>query len=367
MKYSLPIWDSDNGIINGTIVDSLPYCQKNCHKSSCANYYQQISTVEGFHLCPKGLVSYVIKKDAARIIYSSLRIKGHYKKGADDKLFRDDGSSAFTPAISEEFFARLVKNDEEISALYNQLDNNLLIYRELLHDVKKLNAHIKNKAEDIITLDENASEVAERTDIFETLQRIKNIEAMAGIIASRFDVFDLTVNPANMSRGEKRNRVIYKKFHKAKYMLTNYLGKHIAITFTGSSMFTYAVNQTFDTLPFILLENAVKYSPDSGEVQVVFREEHGNLYISIKSTGPYCSKEDIAHVFERGYRGKMAAKSPTSGSGFGLYIAQKICKEHNINIIANSNLTIKIGSVDYGEFTISLTFFGCKDLSDRRY
>lgn len=262
-----------------------------------------------------------------------------------------------TPVINEQLFFNLVKNDEQLLSLHNQLDSNSLIYKELLHDIKKLSSHIRNKAEEIIQLDDNVADISKQISISDTLQRVKNIETMAGIITSRFAVFDLTANPTMLSKGEKRERVIYQKFHKAKYMLTNYLNKNVAITFSGNSLFKYAVNQTFDTLPFILLENAVKYSPDNAEVQVIFREEHNNLYISIKSIGPFCLPEDIPHIFDWGYRGSLTADSGVPGSGLGLYIAKNICKEHSITIRAESKKSEKINQSNSGEFTIYLSFF----------
>lgn len=296
-------------------------------------------------------------KGDTRLIYTSLRIAGHYKRGNDKQLFRGDNRGSLTPVINEQLFFNLVKNDEQLISLHSQLDNNGIIYKEFLHDIKKLSSHIRNKAEEIIQLDDNIVEISQQISVPDTLQRVKNIEAMAGIMTSRFAVFDLTANPTILSQGEKRERVIYQKFHKAKYMLTNYLNKNVTITLLGNSLFKYAVNQSFDTLPFILLENAVKYSPDNAKVQVSFREEHNNLYISIRSIGPFCPPEDLPHIFDWGYRGSLAMNSGAAGSGLGLYIAKKICGEHSITIRAESTKSKKGSHTSTGEFTIYLSFF----------
>jgi len=74
-----------------------------------------------------------------------------------------------------------------------------------------------------------------------------------------------------------------------------------------------------------LLDNAVKYTPERGEVSVTLKDG----LVTITDTGPGLRDEDKARVFERFVR---ADKSGQSGSGLGLSIARWIAEAHDVTI-----------------------------------
>jgi signal transduction histidine kinase len=76
----------------------------------------------------------------------------------------------------------------------------------------------------------------------------------------------------------------------------------------------------------ILLDNAVKYTPQGGRVSVKGMEEDGSVKIEVSDTGIGISEEQIPHVFDRFYRAEEARS--TEGSGLGLAIARQIAEDH---------------------------------------
>lgn len=110
-------------------------------------------------------------------------------------------------------------------------------------------------------------------------------------------------------------------------------------------------------MPFILLENAVKYAPDGSVVNIIFREEYNNLYISIVSEGPTCAEDELSHLFTKGFRGSGAMLTKVPGNGVGLNLAKELCDVHDIKINIKSRYDHKIGGVPYGEFEVNLSFF----------
>jgi len=70
-----------------------------------------------------------------------------------------------------------------------------------------------------------------------------------------------------------------------------------------------------------LLTNAIKYSPEGGQVTVRGRVEPKQVIVSVSDQGPGIAAPDLPHVFERFYRGARTAAAAT-GSGLGLWIAQ---------------------------------------------
>lgn len=83
-----------------------------------------------------------------------------------------------------------------------------------------------------------------------------------------------------------------------------------------------------------LLENAIKYSPEPGKIQVELAiKETGeymqkpHLVLSIKDNGIGLSQADIDRIFERYYRAETAGYK-VSGLGLGLYISSEIVRAH---------------------------------------
>ena len=71
-----------------------------------------------------------------------------------------------------------------------------------------------------------------------------------------------------------------------------------------------------------LLDNAVKWSPPSGQVQV--RLHNGRL--TVEDEGPGIADADLPHVFDRFYRSTDARAMP--GSGLGLAIVRQAAERH---------------------------------------
>lgn len=95
-------------------------------------------------------------------------------------------------------------------------------------------------------------------------------------------------------------------------------------------------------LVVILLDNAIKFSVESGRVLVRVRAVDGAAVVSIHDNGLGIPQDQLPHVFERFYRGDTARKRSTSavseGAGLGLSIAQWIAEEHgaSIGIVSNA-------------------------------
>ncbi len=92
-------------------------------------------------------------------------------------------------------------------------------------------------------------------------------------------------------------------------------------------------------LAVILLENAVKYSPDGGTVQLESKVADGHVQFTVGNTGPCIPAVDLPQVFDRFYRVDLArahARDP-GGSGLGLTIAQRIVHNHDGEISVSSD------------------------------
>jgi heavy metal sensor kinase len=88
----------------------------------------------------------------------------------------------------------------------------------------------------------------------------------------------------------------------------------------------------------ILLDNAVRYTPPPGCVDLTLEESGNKAVITIRDTGIGIGEEDRPHIFERFYRADKARNREQPGSGLGLAIAQWIVEQHRGSIAVLSIL-----------------------------
>ncbi|MBE0476086.1 MAG: HAMP domain-containing histidine kinase [Coriobacteriia bacterium] len=74
----------------------------------------------------------------------------------------------------------------------------------------------------------------------------------------------------------------------------------------------------------ILVDNAAKFTPSGGRVQVATRRKREDVVVEVSDTGQGISEEDLASIFERFYRADSSRSKQTGGFGLGLSIAKRI-------------------------------------------
>ena len=84
-----------------------------------------------------------------------------------------------------------------------------------------------------------------------------------------------------------------------------------------------------------LVSNALRYTPEDGEIRLSARQTEGNLILSVKDNGSGIPSDILPHIFERSYRGDQSRTG--SESGLGLAIARSIVELHGGSIRATSD------------------------------
>ncbi|MDO8583431.1 MAG: HAMP domain-containing sensor histidine kinase [bacterium] len=90
-------------------------------------------------------------------------------------------------------------------------------------------------------------------------------------------------------------------------------------------------------LMIILLDNAIKYSPQNSQVEIIAKKIGDKVVVSVSDEGIGIDSKDRAHIFDRFYRvEKSRSKKNVSGYGLGLSIAKKIVEIHKGSISLKS-------------------------------
>ena len=85
-----------------------------------------------------------------------------------------------------------------------------------------------------------------------------------------------------------------------------------------------------------LLDNAVKYTPEGGEISVELMRQNGSARIVVRDTGIGIPQGDQLHVFDRFYRVDKARSRAHGGAGLGLSIVRWIVEAHDGKIAVDS-------------------------------
>ena len=86
-----------------------------------------------------------------------------------------------------------------------------------------------------------------------------------------------------------------------------------------------AVPSHAEVLARNLIENAVKYTPEGGKLEITLKVESGNIVLEVINDFPDSIRIATENVFEAFYRDDTSRNSKTGGNGLGLAISRAVC------------------------------------------
>lgn len=89
-------------------------------------------------------------------------------------------------------------------------------------------------------------------------------------------------------------------------------------------------------LVIILVDNAIKYTPNGGSVRILLDRRRDTIRLKVLDTGVGIGKEELRYIFDRFYRSDQARERATGGAGLGLAIARWIVTMHKGKLSASS-------------------------------
>lgn len=188
---------------------------------------------------------------------------------------------------------------------------------------------------------------------------VMNLHHLAKLSMIRMSFIDYELNPDFFSESPPYPVDIYGKFLSNKIALNTTCKKHkVKIKLEKRPENIKLINAVtlIDILPFLILDNAVKYSPNECDVNVSFTVYPNEIEVKVVSTGPCVPYKELKRLVTKGYRGSNAKElTNIKGQGIGLYFADSIAKLHDARMeLSSSEPTYCLNGISYSEFTVTL-------------
>ncbi|MCR5045223.1 MAG: hypothetical protein K6A42_01440 [Treponema sp.] len=126
-------------------------------------------------------------------------------------------------------------------------------------------------------------------------------------------------------------------------LTVNANSKNVSLILTGDSGEIEGVNPVIYEMVYNLVENAIKYNVQDGEVQINIQSlipenenTKGRVMLTVKDTGIGIPAEEQERIFERFYRIDKSRSKQSGGTGLGLSIVKHAAKYHDASVFVNS-------------------------------
>lgn len=240
----------------------------------------------------------------------------------------------------DEIFAALPKPETAERRLYLELIKKL--YRGRLDELKQLYDEKKDyhdflmswihevklpiTACDLLLRNRTGKSAEELASRFEDeLQKIDHYVEQA-LYYSRIDSFSKDYLIAEVSLNQVVRGSV-KKYAKL------FIQKQIRFTMGDAEQWAHSDSKWLGYMIDQMLANALKYTPEGGEIAVRFEEDQKEKRLLVRDSGIGISPEDLDRVFERGFTGSTG-RQDTRSTGMGLYLAKQLALKlgHQLSI-----------------------------------
>ncbi len=248
-----------------------------------------------------------------------VRLPGKGREGDEIDLL----SSAF--AEMSETIIKQIRELSEKDRLRRELVSNVT------HDLRTPLASLQGYLETLTVKQERLSP-QERTQILQKATRI--ISSLGKLVAellelAQLDSLDTTANREPFPLSDLVNDVLmdhHTAADRAGVQLTADIADDAGLVLGDIRLLERTIRN--------IMENAIKFTPEGGQVKVKLAREMGEVTLSISDTGTGIEEKDLNHIFERFYR--AGNTDQTTGTGLGLAIAQRIAGLHDTAIEVKS-------------------------------
>lgn len=254
----------------------------------------------------------------------------------------------------------LTERERQLEEKARLIAANKYLIDDTIHEIRKINNQINKNVsdlskgiDDIVIYDDNNDRFIRNT--------LKTLDANSSLLSIRMDAYDILFNPASMGNELDVMMGVYAKVEKIyKCLYPSKKEKNLSINLIGGSEKKFRLRNSMELAFFIIIENAIKYSPINQNIDIKFTDNREGLEVQFVNWA-ICPKDDeMNRLTERGYRSQnINGKQQYKGSGLGLYLLKQICEANNVEFnLDKENKVYHYTGVTYNPFVVTLSFKG---------
>ena len=274
-----------------------------------------LSIVCGYFITQRSLrVIKQINQTAARITSRNLSERIPVPKGRDE-------------------ISQLIRT---LNSMIDRLEKSFTMVHQFSHDaaheIRTPLTIVRGEIEELLTEDKCPSEVSPTLEsILEEIQYLSSI-ANKLLMLHNFDTGKIEYHFTHLDL----SRIVAETFEDAQVLssqkrLTIDLEKNESVQIKGNE-------ELLVRLLWNIIDNAVKYTPEGGNIRIALEANQENAIIKVKDTGVGVSQEEVDKIFDRFYRVDKSRSRSIGGSGLGLAICKWIVDLHKGNISVQSEI-----------------------------
>ncbi len=247
------------------------------------------------------------------------------------KKKRKDELGEFTDTFNE-MADTIVQNMEDLKTMDN-LRRDLVA--NVSHDLRTPLATIQGYLETVLMKADSLSE-EEKTKYLQTI--FKSTERLRKLVDELFELSKLEAREKKPKPEPFSIAELLQDVHQKNLILAE--GKKIELktNFPYDLPLAYADIGMMERVLQNLIDNAIKFTPDGGTIDLQLKKENDDIIISISDSGEGIVDKELSHIFDRYNRSKRTESN--DGLGLGLAIVKKILEVHNIEINVESKKNI---------------------------
>ncbi|MGH7847059.1 MAG: sensor histidine kinase, partial [Candidatus Binatia bacterium] len=245
------------------------------------------------------------------------------------RIEAEDLSERIPPSTSNDELSRLADVLNEMLSRLEQSFNAVLQFSaDAAHELRTPMTILKGEIE--LALRSPLTPEQGRQTLVSCLEEVDRLNYLIEdlLLMARMEGNALSLPPKQVDLGE-----VLQEVTPALTALAEARGNLCAVT-GNSNVWIEGYDSLLFRLVFNLAENAIKYTPPGGRVEVRLRKQAGAALLEVEDTGPGIPPEEQERIFTRFYRGDPAREG--SGTGLGLALARSIVQLHKGEITLTS-------------------------------
>ncbi len=205
------------------------------------------------------------------------------------------------------------------------------------HDLRTPLSIISGYVETILIKENNISP-EERKKYLDTI--LSSTERLQSLVGELFELSKLEAKETKPNKESFSLAELLGDVHQKNLIIAQKKNVKLNLEIEDNLPFIYADISMMEKIFQNLLDNALKFTPASGEVEIKLKRKDQNTIIAIVSdNGPGIEKDQIEHIFDRYHQIKRVSTETSQGTGLGLTIVKKLIDIQGMSINVESELT----------------------------